>query len=123
MNVFLREFSEEYPDDTISFVTDGAAWHKAKGLVVPKNIELFPLPPYTAEMNPIEQIWKELRKRGFKNETFATLEHVVDRLCGSKLEPNPTSYSGSASHVRVPHGMFLFGIGECAFNGLLFRFM
>ena len=32
-------------------------------------------------MNPIEQIWKELRKMGFKNEIFATLGKVVDRLC------------------------------------------
>ena len=32
-------------------------------------------------MNPIEQIWKEIRKRGFRNEVFATLEKVVDRLC------------------------------------------
>ena len=32
-------------------------------------------------MNPIEQKWKELRKRGFKNELFASLEKVVDRLC------------------------------------------
>ena len=32
------------------------------------------IPPYTPEMNPIEQIWKEIRKRGFRNEIFATLE-------------------------------------------------
>ena len=32
-------------------------------------------------MNPIEQIWKETRKRGFKNEVFQTLQKVVDRLC------------------------------------------
>ena len=31
-------------------------------------------------MNPIEQIWKEIRKRGFRNEVFATLDKVVDRL-------------------------------------------
>ena len=36
---------------------------------------------YTPEMNLIEQIWKEIRKRGFRNEIFATLEKVVDRLC------------------------------------------
>ncbi len=30
---------------------------------------------------PIEQIWHELRKRGFRNEVFSTLEKVVDRLC------------------------------------------
>ncbi len=32
-------------------------------------------------MNPIEQIWKELRRRGFRNEVFTTLEKVVLRLC------------------------------------------
>ena len=34
-------------------------------------------------MNPIEQIWKEIRKRGFHNEVFASLEKVVERLCDS----------------------------------------
>lgn len=50
-------------------------------LHIPENIELFYIPPYTPEMNPIEQIWKELRITGFRNEVFATLEKVVDRLC------------------------------------------
>ena len=36
---------------------------------------------YTPEMNPIEQIWKQLRSMGFRNEVFKTLEHVVTRLC------------------------------------------
>ena len=50
-------------------------------LHIPENIELFYIPPYTPEMNPIEQIWKELRITGFHNEVFASLEKVVDRLC------------------------------------------
>ena len=54
---------------------------KAGGLDIPENIELFHIPPYTPEMNPIEQIWKEIRKRGFRNEAFQTLENVIDRLC------------------------------------------
>lgn len=32
-------------------------------------------------MNPIEQIGKELRAKGFCNEVFASLEKVIDRLC------------------------------------------
>ena len=32
-------------------------------------------------MNPIEQIWKQLRQMGFKNEIFKTLQDVMDRLC------------------------------------------
>ena len=81
MNVFLRELSKVYESDYILVVCDGAAWHKSKTLILPENIELFYLPPATPEMNPIEQIWKEIRKRGFKNEVFPTLEKVVDRLC------------------------------------------
>ena len=45
------------------------------------NIELIFIPPYTSEMNSIDQIWKEIRKRGFKNEVFKSLQKVVDRLC------------------------------------------
>ena len=50
-------------------------------LDIPENIVLFYIPPYTPEMNPIEQIWKEIRKLGFKNEVFPSLDKVVDRLC------------------------------------------
>lgn len=81
MNIFLKYLSKQYPEDIILLCCDGAAWHKSQMLEVPDNIRLFYIPPYTPEMNPIEQIWKELRKRGFKNEVFATLEKVVDRLC------------------------------------------
>lgn len=81
MNLFLLQLSEAYPHDSILLVADGVAWHKSKGLKIPNNIEIFPLPPYTPEMNPIEQIWKEIRKCGFKNEIFKTLDKVVDMLC------------------------------------------
>ena len=83
MNVFLKELSEQYSEDMIMLCCDGAAWHKAGFLCIPENVELFFLPPYTPEMNPIEQIWKELRRMGFRNEVFATLDKVVDRLCDS----------------------------------------
>ena len=57
MNVYLRELSAAYPDDSIDLAVDGAARHTAKGLEIPKNIEIILLPPYTPEMNPIEQIY------------------------------------------------------------------
>lgn len=81
MNLFLNELSNTFPRDKIILVCDGAAWHKSGSLKIPENIELIFIPPYTPEMNPIEQIWKEIRKIGFKNEVFQTLQKVVDRLC------------------------------------------
>lgn len=63
MNTFLKQLSEQYPDDVILLCCDSAAWHKSGGLNLPDNIVLFYIPPYTPEMNPIEQIRKELRKQ------------------------------------------------------------
>ena len=61
---------------------DNAGWHKSKDLIIPDNIRLFYIPARTPEMNPIEQLWPEVRK-DFKNKLFKTLDKVVDQLCGS----------------------------------------
>jgi len=81
MNIFLKGLSESYPNDYILLPMDKAAWHSSKTLDIPDNIRLFYIPPRTPEMNPIEQIWKEIRKRGFKNKFFSTLEKVILKLC------------------------------------------
>jgi putative transposase len=72
-------------------VCDGAAWHKSKELIIPENIRLIHRPPATPEMNPMEQIWKELRKRGFCNEVFNTLNDVIDRLCETICSLSPST--------------------------------
>jgi len=80
MNIFLRKLSDKYSGDRIIMVCDGAGWHTTNALEIPPNIRLIFLPPATPEMNPIEQIWKEIRKQGFRNEIFASLNKVIDRL-------------------------------------------
>jgi putative transposase len=82
-NEFLKILSETYPKDYLLVPTDNASWHKSKGLKIPDNIYLFYLPAYTPEMNPIEPVWKEIRKDGFKNTLFKTLNCVVDKLSDS----------------------------------------
>ncbi|WP_203664751.1 transposase [Lacticaseibacillus sp. 53-4] len=81
MNLFLQQLSDQYPDKMIILICDNAVWHKARALFIPANIEMLYIPPYTPEMNPIERIWREFRRRGFVNRVFQTLEKVVDRLC------------------------------------------
>ena len=91
MNFFLSRLSEQYPDDIILLCCDGTAWHKAGSLHCPENVRLFYIPPYTPEMNQIEQIWKEIRKMGFRNEVFATLDKVMDRLCDTIRQLLPST--------------------------------
>ena len=80
MNVFLKQLSEAYPDDYILLVMDNAVWHKSSTLEKPHNIGFEFIPPYTPEMNPIEQVWAEIRKRRFKNKAFKTLDDVINKL-------------------------------------------
>lgn len=81
MNVYMEHLSKAFPNDLLLLVMDKASWHRSQGLIIPENVRILHIPPYTPEMNPIEQIWKELRKVGFRNEFFKTLDNVVDRLC------------------------------------------
>lgn len=83
MNIFLDEVSTRFPDDYILMVADSAAWHKSKLLKIPENIEILPLLPYSPELNPVEQIWDEVREKGFKNEIFNSMKLVEERLCNT----------------------------------------
>ena len=62
--IFLSELSNRYPDELILAIADHAPWHKSKALNIPENIRFAFIPPRTPEMNPIEQIWAEIRKEG-----------------------------------------------------------
>jgi len=68
-----------------SYVSTRASWHNTKKLSISDNIELFYLLPATPEMNPTEQIRKEIREKGFENESFTTLTKIIDRLCETIL--------------------------------------
>lgn len=60
----------------------------------PGKYRLFYISPYTPEMNPIKQIWKGIRKRGFRNEAFVALDKVLDHLCDTifSFPPGIISY-------------------------------
>ena len=60
---FLDEFSHAYPDTLNVLVLDGAPAHVAQSLQVPENVVLFRLPPYCPELNPIERVWQDFRRR------------------------------------------------------------
>ena len=60
---------------------DGAAWHSTPKLLIPSNIALLLLPPYSPELNPVEQIWQQLRKSHFSNRCFKGYEEIMEVCC------------------------------------------
>lgn len=86
MQIFLDEIAARYPDERIIMVVDGAGWHNSDSLVVPQNMRLLKLPPYSPELNPVEHIWDDLREKSFHNRVFKSIEALENHLCESLKE-------------------------------------
>jgi hypothetical protein len=85
MNHHLREISSQVASDAHAVVIlDRAGWHRSQGLVVPDNITLLELPPYSPELNPVERVWEYLRDRWLSHRVLAGgYEAVVDAACAA----------------------------------------
>jgi hypothetical protein len=59
-------------------ILDRAGWHRSRGLVVPGNITLLELPPYSPELNPVERIWHYLRSHCLANSVSISLADIMD---------------------------------------------
>jgi DDE superfamily endonuclease len=84
MNLFLEAFARQLePGVHAALLLDGAGWHGSPRLVVPANVTLLPLPPYSPELNPVERIWLYLRERFLSHRVLADYQAVLDAACGA----------------------------------------
>jgi hypothetical protein len=85
MNLHLAEISSQVaPGHHAVIVLDGAGWHQpGDKLCLPDNISLLPLPPYSPELNPAENIWQFLRQNYLSNRVFESYDAIVDACCSA----------------------------------------
>lgn len=99
MNMALKEFSEYIDPENkkaILLLMDNAGWHRSKELEIPENIQIFPLPPYTPELQPVECGWP-LLKEPVVNAYFDNLdklENTISKRC-QWLGKNPETLKGA----------------------------
>ena len=79
MTRFLAQVSTTHREDFLVMVLDGASSHISKDLIIPENVSLIPLPPYSPELNPVEQIWNMLRRDYFANRVFDSLDAATNQ--------------------------------------------
>lgn len=86
LSIFLQEISSRYSNEDILMVMDNAPCHRSGELLVPDNITLLPLPPYSPSLNPQENIWDEMREKYFSNHTFDSMDSLEQHLVQSILK-------------------------------------
>jgi len=78
MQIHVNEISKKVPAGRHAIVVfDQAAWHTTKKLIQPKNVSFLPLPPYSPELNPVEQVWQFLRQHYLSNRVFDGYEDII----------------------------------------------
>jgi len=83
MNLHLAEIGTRVTPGAHAVLTiDGAGWHQlGDKLRVPANVTLLHLPPYSPELNPVENVWAYLRGNKLSNRVFDSYEAIVDACC------------------------------------------
>ncbi|MFN7094682.1 MAG: IS630 family transposase [Burkholderiales bacterium] len=82
MNMHLRLISQSIAKGKHAvIVLDQATWHRSSKLAKFNNLTLLPLPPYSPELNPQEQVWQWLRDKHLANRAFADYEDIVTASC------------------------------------------
>jgi transposase len=84
MNLHLVEISKNVrPGSHAVILIDGAGWHIARHLLVPDNVSLLRLPPYSPELNAQENIWQYLRQNYLAGRIFNTYTQIVRACCSA----------------------------------------
>lgn len=78
MNAFLGILdAERKPDEHFVLIMDQAGWHRSKALRMPEGITALLLPPYSPELDPVENLWHYLRSHHLSNRVYADYEHLL----------------------------------------------
>ncbi len=78
----LSQISQSVPKGRHAvLVVDQATFHKTDKLICPDNISLLFLPPYAPELNPVENLWAQLRQGWLANRCFEGYDAIVQACC------------------------------------------
>lgn len=89
MSLYLSQLAATYADQEIISIMDRAGWHRASNLIVPANLNIVFLPPYSPELNPAEKLWQWLRRHVCRNRLFQSENKLMDALQQTLKQMSP----------------------------------
>ncbi len=98
MKLHLEQIAAVVPPGRHAVVVlDRAGWHTSKKVGTYENLSLLPLPTASPELNPTEQVWRQLREDELANRCFADYDDIVDSSC--KAWNNFTGRPGAVKNL------------------------
>jgi len=99
---FLEQITRGNLGRKVFMILDNAKYHHATAIQpwLEKNkpaVELFFLPSYSPNLNPIERVWKKAKKASIHNRYFGKLENLHQEIFRrfNRFQGNPASLRGS----------------------------
>lgn len=78
MQIFLNSFSRTIKkNEHILLILDGSKAHNNNKIVIPKNITLHFLPPYSPQLNPIERLWSYLKRNYLSFKLYEKIDDII----------------------------------------------
>lgn len=82
--VFLRQLHQNHPNKKLIIILDNGSIHKSgkvKDFIKSHSwVQLFFLPPYFPEYNPIERFWNWLKQKVYGCRSFMNIETLIERI-------------------------------------------
>ena len=105
VNLFLEQFARELPAGVHAvLIWDGAGFHTGLDLVVPSNVSLIQLPPYSPELNPVENLWHYVRAHHWSNRPYRDYDELqkeaVRSLCAVREDTETIKTVCNAPYIR-----------------------
>jgi transposase len=107
--LFIDAFAQAFPDSLNILLLDNSGAHTAQRLRWPENVRSVGLPPYCPELNPIEQVWRDVKDdvawRQFTD--VDAQQHEVGDLLGAYEATALQSLTGYAYLVEAINALCL----------------
>lgn len=105
---YLQDLGEKDPDELKILVIDNARFHSVKGVQLPVNIVLLPIPPYCPELNPAEKVWQWMKDQIAMKiyDDLDTLETKLENLIDIAENHIIKSITGYKFYLKAFYDVF-----------------
>ncbi len=106
--LFLDQLSKQNATEFKILVLDNGAFHHAKSLIIPHNIALIFLPPYSPELNPAEKMWRYFKDRVsmIAYNSLEMLQQKISEVIKNTTTETVKSICGNQFYLNCFKGIF-----------------